>query len=254
MRSRPDSRRSAGSARLALRQNNLTDRRGAFKHPAMRLLTPDEFVPACYPVVLPDEEIHLWYFAPSGPPSKARDPRPARLLAAYVGCAEADLRFEQGEHGKPSLRAPASLEFNLSHSGGALLVAISRSQPLGGDLEILSRQRPGLELARRFFDPAEADALARLEPPRQQSAFLKVWSCKEAVLKALGHGLSFGLARLSFTIDARGEPIALNVIHASAGPVQKWQIIQLAPMPEAVGALAWHGLDHTLRAFTAVDG
>jgi len=220
----------------------------------MRLLPAAEFIPARYPVALADGEVQLWYFSPRLiPRSSAADPRLPALLAAYAGCKTTELNFDRGAHGKPSLRPPANLQFNLSHSGGALLVAISRDQPLGVDLEMLGRRRPWLELARRFFDPAEADALARLEPARQHAAFLRLWSCKEAVLKALGQGLSFGLARLSFGLDGQGRPIALNVIHASAGPPQEWQIVQLAPVPEAIGALAWRGPPRTLRAFAALD-
>ena len=222
----------------------------------MRLLSATDFAPSRYPVGLADAEVQVWYFPPTRTTTSRSggDPRLPRLLAAYTGCDAADLRFDRGAHGKPSLRSPATLQFNLSHSGGALLVAISRDQPLGVDLESLARQRPGLELARRFFDGEEADALARLGAPRQHAAFLRLWSCKEAVVKALGQGLSFGLARLRFALDSQGWPIALNVIHASAGTPQEWQIIQLAPGVDAVGAVAWRGPERTLRAFAVVDG
>src|SRR5262249_25287488 len=139
------------------------------------------------------------------------------LLAAYLGCEPAALEFGRGEHGKPFLRQPSrALEFNVSHSGGALLLGISRGVALGVDIETTQRRRPALDLARRYFARAEADALTRLHEAQQQPAFLRLWSCKEAVLKALGAGISFGLDRLEFALDKRGEPARLNVIDASA--------------------------------------
>ena len=117
--------------------------------------------------------------------TRTHDLRWRNLLAACLGCAPEDLVLGLGEHGKPFLTAPAVIEFNLSHSRGALLVAISRRQALGVDIEVPSRARPVIDLAERCFAADEAIALARLDPTAQQSAFLKLWSCKEAVVKAL---------------------------------------------------------------------
>ena len=219
----------------------------------MHGLLPHAFEPASPPVALADDEVHLWLF-----PHRARETalRPDRrwlpLLAAYLGCGPAGLEFGRGEHGKPFLRRPSpALEFNVSHSGGALLLGISRGIALGVDIETTLRKRPALDLARRYFAPAEAQALMRLRAAQQQHAFLRLWSCKEAVLKALGAGISFGLDRLEFALDRHGEPARLNVIDASAGVVDAWHIVRMAPTPDHVGAAAWYGPALRVRAFAA---
>jgi len=217
----------------------------------MRLLTSRDFAVARVPVQLDNDELQLWFFPPD--PDAVADTKLRALLGAHLGCAQTDLVFGRAEHGKPFLSRPAGLEFNLSHSRDALLIGLSRAQALGVDIETLQRERPALEIARRFFTASETRALSLLEsgPPRNQ-AFLRLWSAKEAVVKALGRGLGFGLAELEFVIDARGQPSGLNVIGASAGTPPEWQIIGLQPCDGYVGALAWRGPPRTVRAFKAI--
>ncbi len=216
----------------------------------MHILAADDFVPARYPVPLAADEIQLW-FVPSSTKrgAHAEEPWLRPLLAAYVGCRTDELTLVHGEHGKPGLAGPATLEFNLSHTRGGVLVGISREQALGVDIETQHRSRPVVELAGRYFAEAEAAALSRVAAPHRQVAFLRLWSCKEAVVKALGRGIGFGLARVAFALDAGGEPMHLNVIDASAGSIAEWQIVGLAPTTEHVGALAWRGPIRPLRAF-----
>ena len=213
----------------------------------MRVLNRDAFVAARFPVPLLPDEIQLWFFATverSDTDSRVRD-----LLGAYL--SRTPPAIERDPFGKPHLAAPAALEFNLSHSHGALLIAISRSQALGVDIEDMRRRRPALELARRFFAADESAALARLDPALRAPAFFALWSCKEAVVKALGRGLAFGLARLAFELDPAGVPSALNVIDTSAGAAAEWQIVRLRPIPHFCGALAWRGPERPIRAFAA---
>jgi 4'-phosphopantetheinyl transferase len=219
----------------------------------MLALTAADFVAARYPVALMADEIQLWFFpARSGAGARFDDDRLRRLLAPHVDCAPNELALQRGEHGKPHLQASAAIEFNLSHSHGAALVGLSRSQALGVDIETRHRSRPVLELARRYFAAGEADALAAIDPAHQQAAFLRLWSCKEAVVKALGRGIGFGLARLAFALDRAGGPARLDVIDASAGSVAEWQIVGLAPTLEHFGAVAWRGPARTLRVFAAL--
>ena len=220
----------------------------------MRCLSESEFLASRHaPVELDQGEIHVWFAAGAHGTSRIAGDWLRQRLAGYLGGAPAQVRLERGEHGKPFLPDRPDLHFNLTHSGGALLFAIARSQPLGVDIETYARRRPALELARRFFGAAEADALALLDPARQQSAFLQLWSCKEAVVKALGRGIGFGLDRLAFDLDERGTPERLNVIDSSAGAAAEWQIVRLQPAPGYCGALAWRGPALRLRLFSLVD-
>lgn len=215
----------------------------------MQRLEPDDFIAARWPVAPAPDAIQIWYFTGAAQPG-ARDALPA-LLAELLGCEPHALALGRGEFGKPFLAGSAPLEFNLSHSGEVRVLALSRCQPLGVDIETLRRPRPALELARRFFTPQEADALERLDPAARERAFLRLWSCKEAVVKAIGRGIGFGLAEVAFELAADGDPMRLNVIGASAGTAAEWQIVRLRPAPDHEGAIAWRGPPRAVQAFRA---
>ena len=218
----------------------------------MRTLIAADFVAASPPVELGDDEIHLWFFPQGGIRNHARtDGMTAlrSLLAAYLDVEADSLRIERNAAGKPYL-ADAALHFNLSHSGDALLIGLSRTQPLGVDVEESPRPRPYLELARRYFTDAETSALAALPADRLVPAFLNLWSAKEAVLKAIGRGIAFGLDRVGFELGADGSVRKLVHVAAEAGPLANWQVVALAPRAGTIGALAWHGAAHEIRALS----
>jgi 4'-phosphopantetheinyl transferase len=141
------------------------------------------------------------------------------VLARYVGVAPAELVFEAGAHGKPFLAAPhASVRFNASSSGEWVLVAVSVGRELGVDVERGGERFLGVEelslLARRVLTRREQDALRGLPESARPRAFLRAWTRKEAVLKALGTGLS----REPDTLEVGLEPWAcateLEGLHA----------------------------------------
>jgi 4'-phosphopantetheinyl transferase len=214
----------------------------------MREITAADFLPAHPPQALGANEIHLWFFSrweDSSTRVVAESPYLRALLASYLDCAADDVRIERDSHGKPRL-ASARLQFNLSHSGGALLVGVSREQPLGVDLEMSRRSRRVLDLAQRYFHPTEVAALAALPEARQQPAFLRLWSCKEALLKAQGRGIAFGLHRVVFGLDSAGDVTGLQGIDGELAAA--WCMRRLCLLPEAMGALAWLGPECSVRA------
>jgi 4'-phosphopantetheinyl transferase len=217
----------------------------------MRTLSADDFLTATPPVELGDDEIHLWIFPKlrnvSGTMSNAASLLRA-TLAAYLGQEADTVRIERNSAGKPFL-ADAALQFNLSHSGESLLIGLSRAQPLGVDIESGARTRPWLDLAQRFFTVDETAALAALPAERLARAFLELWSCKEAVLKAIGRGIAFGLDRVGFQFDAHGAVARLVHLGEEAGSPAEWRVVRLAPEDGIGGALAWHGPERRIRAF-----
>jgi len=221
----------------------------------MHTLFHEDFVAAAAPVELGDDEIHLWLFPRREPGANARADASGSLrgvLAAYLGADPAGLRIERDVGGKPYL-PDAALQFNQSHSAGALLVGVSRTQPLGVDIESRARMRPYLEIARRYFTADEADALAALPEDQRQRSFLELWSAKEAVLKAIGRGIAFGLDRVGFELDAAGTTRRLVHVADEVGVPEQWQVVRLAPQTGVTGALAWRGAGMRLRGFIAVD-
>lgn len=185
-----------------------------------------------------------------------------RTLAAYLDADPRELRFGTGEHGKPELaafgaapraaseRAPseraasttaahesnAPLHFNLSHSGDLALIAVSRSGPVGVDVERWRNNVEHLEIAERFFSPYERDALrallgtdANAEPMLR--GFFSTWSRKEAYLKATGHGISRGLHHFDVTLERADDlalPTALLADRLDPDAVARWHLSHVA--------------------------
>lgn len=221
----------------------------------MHTFSATDFVSSEPPQALAADEIHLWFFPQCHPATSGRIDFASHLrdlLAAYLQSEAHALRIERDTHGKPFLNdlpSGMALQFNLSHSADALLVGISQIQALGVDIENVRRKHPDQELAQRFFDPDEASALAALPEAMQARAFLQLWSCKEAVLKALGRGIVFGLDRLSFALGARGDVLGLVRIADEAGALAQWRIVQVVPQEGFLGALAWQGPALNVRCF-----
>lgn len=156
------------------------------------------------------------------------------LLAERLGCEPGELAFELGEQGKPRVRG-AALHFNLSHSGRWGLVGIHAEQELGVDIEGERPAMDGLGLAQRFFTPAET-AWLRAQPPVQRPrAFARLWTCKEAWLKADGRGLALSLQSIEVSFGAAGAEL-----RRLDAPEQVWFVceLKLAPGYAAAAVLA----------------
>lgn len=218
-------------------------------------LVGQEFVPASRVANLPAGEIHLWFWHSDEPlpprelASRARF-KLIRLLQHYAD-SSAEPAIEAGEHGKPFVAAADYPHFNMSHSGDCVMFAFSRDHELGVDIEApVSRRRfSTLELAARFFTADESTMLAALDEKTRDAAFMQLWTCKEAVLKALGHGLSFGLDRLQFALDSNASACSLDAIAEEAGVPEDWQIHRFMPGQGLLGSLAWRGLPQRIKTY-----
>ncbi len=187
-----------------------------------------------------------WTLLPHRPPEPA-EPLARAWLAARLQAPADALEIQRDERGRPRLGgAFERVDCNWSHSGERLLVAMAADAAVGADLE-LRRPRPrALELARRYFAADEVQWLQDLAPERREDAFLHLWCAKEAVLKAHGHGLSFGLQRLSFV--ARDGGLQLVACDPGLGAPAQWQVHIVEPEPGYLAALAWRTADRLDRA------
>ncbi len=130
-------------------------------------------------------------------PGKARDfvvarARLRQILAGYLELDPVSLRFDYGPSGKPALEGSLadSLAFNLSHSGGWGLCAVTRGFEVGVDIERLDRKVNYEQLATGFFSECERDYLQGVSSHRRRRQFFRIWTRKEAWLKGKGGGFS----------------------------------------------------------------
>jgi 4'-phosphopantetheinyl transferase len=141
------------------------------------------------------------------------------LLGTLLDCAAAELPLSEGSHGKPELRGGP--QFNVSHAGDLVLLAVHRHWPIGVDVE---RERFDLDweaIGRRVLPASELQALRQLPPALRAAGYLRAWCRLEAKLKARGDGLS-GLAALAAWEETAQQEAAQEACeggaHGSGGP------------------------------------
>ena len=163
-----------------------------------------------------------------------------QILAAYLLSSPAALQFTLGPFGKPHLTAGYPLRFNLSHSAGMGLLAVCAGQEVGIDLEAALRNVDRKSIARRFFSPHEAAAIAALPLDQQPAAFLACWTRKEAYIKARGGGLSIPLDSFQVSV-VPGAPVRLFDPADDPLPNSGWTIVEIDPGAGFISALAVEG-------------
>ncbi len=116
-----------------------------------------------------------------------------RVLAECAGRGAADLVFAEEGEGKPRLVDGDGWDFNLSHAGDYVAVAVARGA-VGIDLEMMREVREMHALVRRYFHADEVRAWEELEVEQKEEGFFALWSAREAAMKCCGLGLAGGLA------------------------------------------------------------
>jgi 4'-phosphopantetheinyl transferase len=115
------------------------------------------------------------------------------ILSRYTGTAPRELTLERNAAGRPALaQAPGApaLGFSMSHSGTAALFGVARERSVGVDIELIDRRLIDEEAAERILSPSERASLGALPPQARTHARFRLWTLKEALLKARGEGLA----------------------------------------------------------------
>lgn len=159
------------------------------------------------------------------------------ILGQYLEAEPAQLRFGYGNQGKPFIQQPTTgLTFNLSHSRGQALLAVTTGHTIGVDLES-PRLRPNLKaIARRVFDEGIQQELAPLQGDALALAFFRHWTTYEARLKAQGEGIfhgdklaGMGLTSMNF-IPQEGWMAAV-AIEGDMPAFNEWKTCQFQASP-----------------------
>ena len=177
------------------------------------------------------------------------------ILGRYLNRAPESLSFDYGPYGKPALAAEPggiSIRFNVSHSQGLGLYAVTRAGEVGVDLEQIRPKLAIAEIAERFFSPREVATLRTLPAVEQRLAFFRCWTRKEAYIKARGAGLSTPLNEFDVSL-APDEPAVLLDIRPDPSELLCWSLRDLDAGTGYAAALAMEGRGQPIRCWEWQD-
>jgi 4'-phosphopantetheinyl transferase len=124
---------------------------------------------------------------------------------------------------------------SIAHSAGLIACALSESRQLGVDVERRgARKRDLADVAGAALHPLELAEMARLPAPARQDFFLRLWTLKEALAKALGEGLSLPMREFAFA----GDELVAAPAHWS-GMRERWRFANPHTGHDAALGLAW---------------
>jgi len=163
------------------------------------------------------------------------------VLGQYLELPPTVLRFDAGQYGKPILRDPPQpLQFNMSHSGDLIAIAIAYDRPVGIDVERWVDVEYD-DLSETFFSDLERSELRSLTAEQKAAGFFACWTRKEAYIKATGFGVSQGLDYFDVSLTP-GAPARLVDDRLSGRP-SEWSMHELVIHAGYSGALAVRGDD-----------
>jgi len=162
------------------------------------------------------------------------------LLAARLGGAPRDLRFDYGPSGKPSLAGGGgAVRFNVSHTDRYALIAITPGAELGVDIERIRPLRDMDLVAERVFSVGERETLGRVPHEFKAEAFFAGWTRKEAYIKARGEGIGL-LGAIEVSL-APGDAPRLIRVAGQPAEAERWSLAAFAPLPGFAAAVCVEG-------------
>ncbi len=138
------------------------------------------------------------------------------ILARYLHMPAKEIQFEYSEYGKPYLKN-ADIHFNISHSNEYVLYAFSKNRRLGIDVEFCKPNIDFLSLSKEICTEKEYHLLSSFSSDEQMHAFYQYWTYKEAIVKALGLGLSFPIKQIEIELNKieNDRPVVAGDLHWS---------------------------------------
>jgi 4'-phosphopantetheinyl transferase len=166
------------------------------------------------------------------------------ILGYYLHAPPPTVELTVGSHGKPSLEGPLArggLHFNLAHCEDLALLAVTRGCVVGVDLERIRAMDNTEEMAACFCSPRESAEFQFLPPGERATAFFRLWTRKEAWLKATGQGIGESLDSVEVSFRAGQAACFIRLPEESGPPASAWSLRELTPALGFVAALALPG-------------
>jgi len=172
------------------------------------------------------------------------------VLSRYALIDPREWVFSTNAYGCPAIAnaqvKEECLSFNISHTHSLIVLGVTRRRALGVDVENCRSREAAIEIADRFFAPAEVKALSGVPPHQQQYRFFEYWTFKESYIKARGMGLSLPLDKFSFHY-AHDRAVEIAIDPELADDAARWQFWQFQPRPEYLAAICAERIDQPTK-------
>ena len=175
--------------------------------------------------LLSDEEVARWQrykFEPNRREYLATHALARTALSSYRALDPDAWRFQLNNYGKPAIDPECGLCFNLSNSTGLVVCLVAEGAEVGVDVEPRTRAKSILELGPRVFSPRERAQLEDLREDERPERALRLWTLKEAYIKARGMGLALPLNKFYFVFDGKDD-IRMEMDEDFADAPERWR-------------------------------
>lgn len=163
------------------------------------------------------------------------------ILGHYLDLRPEQITFRHNRYGKPML-GTQDIFFSLSQSSGCAIYSFAQARQVGVDIERI-RAVPDMEqIAKRSFSKAEYESYSSQTKNAKQELFFKYWSRKEALIKAVGRGISIPLDTFDVSTNEDG-PARQVEMKTCKGKACLWTIQDIDLRPGFASAVATEGPD-----------
>ncbi|HSD64457.1 MAG TPA: 4'-phosphopantetheinyl transferase superfamily protein [Ignavibacteriaceae bacterium] len=153
------------------------------------------------------------------------------IISKYLGVNSDQIKYSYNRFGKPVLPEDINfpgLNFNISHSESLGIIALVKQKQIGVDLERIIDLADLDDIIKLCFSKNEQGFFKDLEGLEKTKLFYKVWTGKEAFIKAIGKGFSFPLENISFELNINKE-IIISEISDFQDNIDKWHVYNFSP-------------------------
>lgn len=169
-----------------------------------------------------------------------------KIIGGYLDKSPDEIRFSVRHYGKPDLSGEAiDLRFNVSHSCGIAVIAVSLKREIGVDIEFVNTNFDVFSVAKSIFSTEEISRMESLPSNLQTATFFAGWTRKEAFLKAMGDGLSSPEELQTAVSFISGEDISYRSVENNK--IKDWSLTSFEIQENFKAALVVEGNVGTVR-------
>jgi 4'-phosphopantetheinyl transferase len=144
-----------------------------------------------------------------------------RVLSTYTSTQPQEIDIHYTQYKKPYIEG--DIEFNLSHTSTDVVIGVSH-YPIGIDIETVREHQNALAVSKRFFAASEYNALKHLNESDRHTAFIHIWTQKEAIVKAMGKGVFHDLKNVEVSAQPPAKILALK---SESAMTADWSLFSL---------------------------